>query len=410
MKIKILALVAVYANLAVAQQKQTTGPGMPNTWIDADTHHKIIRLTNNDRSNLSFYFHNNPFAGNKMVYYSTEKTRDPAAKQETYNSNAKDRQLYLLDLKTLQSERLTNHSAPITGEIVSPQRNEAFYQVKDSVFAVDLSTRKSRLVYVFPDDFKAGITTINADGTLLAGAKTSDTEKEILKQNPAKSSYFNLIYEAKLPRTLFTIDTKNGALNKIFTDSAWLNHIQFSPTDPSLLMFCHEGPWHKVDRIWTIDVNSKDVKLIHKRTMPMEIAGHEWFSKDGRYIWFDLQQPRGATFFVAGTELATGKTTKYELQRNEWSVHYTSAANNKVFAGDGGDPGSVAKAPDGKWIYYFRPEGNRLQSEKLVNMKHHQYRLEPNVHFSPDQQWIIFRANFEGTENIYAVEIKSSKK
>ena len=28
----------------------------------------------------------------------------------------------------------------------------------------------------------------------------------------------------------------------------WLNHLQFSPTDPTLLMFCHEGPWHKVDR------------------------------------------------------------------------------------------------------------------------------------------------------------------
>ncbi|MCH5718347.1 oligogalacturonate lyase family protein [Niabella hibiscisoli] len=117
-----------------------------------------------------------------------------------------------------------------------------------------------------------------------------------MKQNPGKSSYFNLIYEAKLPRTLFTIDINTGKLNKIFTDSAWLNHIQFSPTEPSLLMFCHEGPWHKVDRIWTIDVNSRETKLIHKRTMPMEIAGHEWLSKDGRYIWFDLQQPRGATF------------------------------------------------------------------------------------------------------------------
>lgn len=409
MKFKILTLLAIYANIAIAQQEQTTGLNMPNSWIDADTHHKIARLTNNDRSNLSFYFHNNPFIGNKMVYYSTEKTQNPAAKQETYNSNARDRQLYMLDLKTLQSERLTNHSSPITGEIVSAVRNEAFYQVKDSVFAVDLSSKKSRLVYVFPDDFKASITTINANGSLLAGAKTSDTEKEILKQNPAKSSYFNLIYEAKLPRTLFTIDINTGKLNKIFTDSAWLNHIQFSPTDPSLLMFCHEGPWHKVDRIWTIDVNSKKIKLIHKRTISMEIAGHEWFSKDGRYIWFDLQQPRGATFFVAGVELATGKTTKYELQRNEWSVHYTSAANNSVFAGDGGDAGSVAKAPDGKWIYYFRPDGNRFQSEKLVNMKHHQYRLEPNVHFSPDQEWIIFRANFEGRENIYAVEIKSSK-
>jgi oligogalacturonide lyase len=400
----------VFITSVNAQRILPTGPNMPNEWIDADTHHKVVRLTNNDRSNLSFYFHNNPFIGDKMVYYSTEKTVDPAAKQETYNSNARDRQLCLLDLKTLQSERLTNHSSPITGEIVSTQRNEAFYQVKDSVFAVDLSTKKSRLIYVFPDDFKASITTINANGTLLAGAKSSDTEKDILKQNPAKSSYFNLIYEAKLPRTLFTIDINSGKLSKIFTDSAWLNHIQFSPTDPSSLMFCHEGPWHKVERIWTIDVNSKAIKLIHKRTMPMEIAGHEWFSKDGRYIWFDLQQPRGATFFVAGVELATGKTKKYALQRNEWSVHYTSSADNKVFAGDGGDPGAVAKAPDGQWIYYFKPEGNRFQSEKLVNMKHHQYRLEPNVHFSPDQQWIIFRANFEGTENIYAVEIKSSKK
>ncbi|MCH5718348.1 oligogalacturonate lyase family protein [Niabella hibiscisoli] len=150
----LLLSVATGATLN-AQPVLSTGPGMPNKWIDADTHHKIVRLTNNERSNLSFYFHNNPFTGNKMVFYSTEKTVDAAAKQETYNSNARDRQLYILDLKTLQSERLTNQSSPITGEIVSTQRNEAFYQVKDSVFAVNLSTKKTRLVYTFPDDFKA---------------------------------------------------------------------------------------------------------------------------------------------------------------------------------------------------------------------------------------------------------------
>ena len=392
----------------IAQPSLPTGQQMPNEWIDADTHHKIIRLTNNDRSNLSFYFHNNPFVGNKMVYYSTEKTTAPAAKQETYNSNASDRQLYLLDLKTLQSQRLTNSTNPMQGEIVSTKRNEVFYQGKDSVFAVNLSTGKQRLVYVFPEDFKANITTINADGTLLAGAKSSDAEKEIFKNNPDKSSYLNLIYVAKLPRTLFTVDINSGKLDKIFTDSAWLNHIQFSTTDPAPLMFCHEGPWHKVDRIWTIHVKNKDIKLIHKRTMPMEIAGHEWFSKNGKYIWFDLQQPRGATFFVAGVDLATGTESKYELERNEWSVHYTSSKDDKLFAGDGGDPGSVAKAPDGQWIYLFTPDGKRMRSEKLVNMKNHQYRLEPNVHFSPDQKWIIFRANFEGKENIYAVEIKRS--
>ena len=36
-------------------------------------------------------------------------------------------------------------------------------------------------------------------------------------------------------------------------DTNWLNHLQFSPTDPNLLMYCHEGHWQLVDRIWTID-------------------------------------------------------------------------------------------------------------------------------------------------------------
>ena len=74
-------------------------------------------------------------------------------------------------------------------------------------------------------------------------------------------------------------------------------------------------------------------------------------------------------------------------------------------AGDGGDSTAVAKAPNGKWIYLFTPSGNRLQSTKLVNMKNHHYHLEPNVHFSPDNKWVIFRANFEGKENVYAVQI-----
>lgn len=142
--------------------------------------------------------------------------------------------------------------------------------------------------------------------------------------------------------------------------------------------------------------------------MENEIAGHEWFSPDGSIIYYDLQLPRGKTFYVGGTNLASGKEIKYQLQRNEWSVHYNISPDEKLFAGDGGDPGAVAKAPDGQWIYLFTPAGDHFTAEKLVNMKHHQYKLEPNVHFSPDQQWIIFRANFEGTEESYAVEIKPS--
>ncbi len=388
---------------------ETGGQKMPDEWIDKTTGHKIIKLTRRAGSNMSFYFHNNPFVENKMIFYGTNPSnslKNDSVKQEIYNVTAGNKQIYSVDLNALKVDQITSQHSPMNGEIVAPKNHLVYYQIKDSVFSTNIDTKQTKLVYVFPTDFRAGITTLNADETLLAGAWSSDKEKEILKNNPNKSSYFNLIYEAKEPRTLFTVNVKTGELKKIFTDSAWLNHVQFSPTDPKLLMFCHEGPWHKVDRIWTININTKEVKLMHKRTMDMEIAGHEWFEPDGKIIWYDLQQPRSVTFFVGGTNVTTGEEKKYSLTRDEWSVHFNISKDEKLFCGDGGNEGQVAHAKNGMWIYLFRPSGDKFISEKLVDMKHHNYSLEPNAHFSPDGKWIIFRANFEGTANVYAVRIK----
>ncbi len=407
------ALIAAFTLLSLAGIAQpvleTGGQKMPDEWIDKDTRHKVVRLSRIEgNSNLSFYFHNNPFIGNKMVFYSSSKNPASDQKQEIYSNNSRNKQIWLLDLSTFKSEQLTHQSSPMNGEIVHNPSGTIYFQVKDSVFSVNARTKKEQLVYVFPADFKASITTVNADGTLLSVAWSEDKEKELFRQNPEKKDYFNIIYEARLPRTLFTVNVKTKELKKVFTDSAWLNHVQFSPADPSLLMFCHEGPWHKVDRIWTINVDTKEVKLMHKRTMNMEIAGHEWIGPDGKTIWFDLQQPRSTAFFVAGADIKSGKEVKYALQRDEWSVHFNISPDQKLFCGDGGDPGQVAKAPNGEWIYLFKPERDHFVSTKLVNMKHHNYKLEPNVHFSPDGKWIIFRANFEGIENVYAAEIKES--
>jgi oligogalacturonide lyase len=140
----------------------------------------------------------------------------------------------------------------------------------------------------------------------------------------------------------------------------------------------------------------------------MEIAGHEWFAPDGKTIWFDLQQPRSVTFYVAGSNVQTQAEKRYALTRNEWSIHFTISPDQKLFAGDGGDSGQVAKAKDGRYIYLFTPAGDSMKSQRLVDMKNHNYKLEPNVHFSPDGKWIIFRANFEGHTDVYAVEIKNA--
>jgi oligogalacturonide lyase len=382
---------------------------MPDEWFDADTRHKIIRLTRLKGINASFYFHNDPFIGNKMVFYHTD------------SNNGK--QIYTVDLSTLKTEPITRSPLPMNGEIAARKGRNVYYQIADTVFLTNVDTRRTRRIFVFPSDFRGAITTLNADETLLAGAHSGDEAKEILKNHPEKADFFNRIYDAHIPHTLFTIDIRTGQLKKIHRENTWLGHVQFSPTDPSILMFCHEGPWQKVDRIWLIDTRSGATRLMHKRTVDNEIAGHEFFSPDGRTIWFDWQIPKGQTFWLGGVDTKTGEEKKYGLTRDEWSIHFNvspvnvapvdvspdknGSSGKNLFAGDGGDSGQVAKAKNGRWIYLFRPDGDHFVSEKLVNMKDQYYKLEPNVHFSPDGHWIIFRANFEGHEDVYAVEINS---
>jgi oligogalacturonide lyase len=83
----------------------------------------------------------------------------------------------------------------------------------------------------------------------------------------------------------------------------------------------------------------------------------------------------------------------------------------------------VAHAPDGKWLYLFHPEPipdvadihaanaaklitpELLRPEKLANMRDHDYRLEPNMSFTPDGKWIIFRSNMQGPVQVYEVEV-----
>jgi oligogalacturonide lyase len=397
----LLAVLPVHA--ARAQEVLATGSKkpMPAEWIDKATGHRVVRLSGPTGPISNWYFHNNPFIehrpgtndGDRMVF-----------------DNEVDgvRQVFTIDLATRKTEQLTmDPASKRLLPMIARATREVLYQSGDSIYAVQADTRKVRKLYTFPADRRGGVATVNADATLLAGSFAAPGQAEIGRTYPKKSDYFDRIYDAHLKNSLFTIDLRTGALKVIHSEDTWLGHVQFSPTDPEILMFCHEGPWHKVDRIWRYDVKDGSVTLMHKRSMPMEIAGHEFFAPDGKSIWFDLQKPRGQAFYLAGADVRTGQDVGiYRMTANEWSIHYAMAPNGTLFAGDGGDPTQVAHAPDGMWIQAFHPDGQWFRPERLVDMKLHDYRaLEPNVHFSPDGKWVIFGGTFEGRKETYMVEV-----
>jgi oligogalacturonide lyase len=420
-RIASLFLVAVF----MLEARLLAQTNWPTEWVDPDTGHRVVQLSREPGSE-SLYFNLNPFTpdGKKMVITS------PSG-------------ISLIDLQSHEVEKIVPGRLHIimvghkTGQIYYVTTKIENGATNRWVCSIDPATKAVREIMKLARGQE--VSTVNADETLLGGTIIERSDwgtnnffdsgpnrlndpQTAQSRRGSKGQMMEERLARHYPMQLFFYNLATGRMKTCNRCTDWLNHLQFSPTDPTLLMFCHEGPWHKVDRIWTIHTDGSGLKLIHQRTMIMEIAGHEFFSADGKTIWYDLQTPRGEDFWVAGYNVATGERTWYHLQRNEWSVHFNVSPDNKLFSGDGGDDRMVAHAPDGKWLYLFHPnliadrsDGNIdtkklirtgvFQAEKLVNMGKHDYALEPNAMFSPDMKWLIFRSNMSGVNQSYAVEL-----
>ncbi len=415
------AIACAVSALTVLLQAASASAATPAEWIEPATGHRVIRLSR-EAGSASLYFHQNAYSpeGDKLVITTP-------------------RGMETVDLKTREPKLIVPRGqfggGGSSGIEVGRRTRHVFYSARGEtgtvLRATHLDTGTTRDVVRLP--FFAAFNGVTADESQIIGTVNErgpgpSPNTSAPRLNPRRGAN-----GAAGPRAMkfFFADLKTGAVTTFHPSTNWLNHAQCSPADPALMLFCHEGPWHEVDRVWTMRPGTETPKLIHRRTMPYEIAGHEFFSPDGRWVWYDLQTPRSQEFWLAGVHLATGERIRYELARSEWSVHYNQSRDGTMFAGDGGGPGSVANHTplpekrrlnppgNGQWIYLFRPgkefttrtiDGEsvrigRLRAEKLVDLSKHDYAFEPNVTFTPDGRWIVFRSNLHGERHVYAVEI-----
>ena len=390
---------AVSPVIAFAQQRSDSVPG---EWVDAETGHRVVRLSD-EAGSASLYFHQNAYTpeGDKLLIHTP-------------------RGLTTVDLKTRELELVVPRGRYIiggsSGVEVGRRSRHVYYLQRDRrsnvACATHLDSKQTREIAELPAG--ATLNAVSADETLLLGTLS---ERRFGERSRKK---------------FFTVDIESGEMKTFHPSTDWLNHVQCSPTDPQLVLFCHEGLWHEVDRVWTIRMGQDDAKLMHRRQQKYEIAGHEFFSRDGQWVWYDLQTPRASQFWLAGVHVKTGERVRYRLEREHWSVHYNISPDGKLFAGDGGGPNSVANQTplpekkrlhpprNGQWIYLFRPQDDfepatisgepgrsgKLHAERLVDLSKHDYSLEPNVTFTPDGKWVVFRSNMHGERHVYAVSIE----
>jgi oligogalacturonide lyase len=400
------------------------GPTTPSDWVDPATGHRVIRLSG-DEGGSSLYFYQNAYTpmGDKLVF----------------NTNA--------GIAAVDLTRLGN--GPVAREVVVPgaraiatawRTPDVYYHKDGALCATNLETKAARKLAATRGSV------VNADGTLVAGIEPDpDAAAKVKELGLPMLVTADLVRRDEPPGrlrpggrslALVVTDVKTGAARKIHYSTEWLNHLQASPADPHRLLLCHEGAWHQVDRVWTIRTDGTGLRLLHRRTMPYEIAGHEFFGHDGKWVWYDLQTPRSREFWLAGVNLETGERVRYPIARGQWSVHYNVSWDGKQFAGDGGGPGSVSNRtplPDarpldppgnGQWIYLFTPADapaetvtvggepvkvGKLAARRLVDLSRHDYALEPNVTITPDNKWVVFRSNMHGATHVYAVEVAGGR-
>ncbi|HEU0096667.1 MAG TPA: oligogalacturonate lyase family protein [Rhizomicrobium sp.] len=392
----------------------------PRSWIDPDTGHRVIRLTDEPGS-ASIYFNINAYTpdGTQMIYTTA------------------DRGIAVLDLHTFASRPLVK--GPVgggPGAITVGRKTPTVYYFKGSpddplyasLWASDIATGSARKIADLPR--RSGVFSINADETLGVGSYIvgegedyngrqagQATRADAVKEPLNKKAKMAKRLAARLPMVIFTVDLRTAQIKTVFTSNDWIDHLQFSPTDPSLLMYAHQGAWQQVEKLWTIRTDGSQRKHINPRIMKMEGSGHQWWDTHGRYIWYDLHFPLGVDSFLAGINVENGERIWYHYAPHEASIHFNRSPDGTLFAGDG------SNAPDAKWIYLFRPElvqddnslgenliqPGQLRAERLVNLSKHDYRLEPNVNFTPDGKYLIFRSNMLGPTYMFAVEVARAK-
>jgi len=449
--------------VAQAERAKARAPANDRDWIDPFTGHRVVRLSEEPGS-ATLYFHDNSYTpeGDKLIFNTPSgvaavevaKIGTSAQKMEIVTKGGgskfarRTREVYVQRGGGIGREMPAAQPQPggqAAAQATPPQAGFGGSDGRGSfrggpVYAVNIDSKQERLI---PNAVSTVVSCDETWGFVVARGvedPTGNTPRppfrepvpQLQRMFPGKKledltpdQQYSVQKEERLARNAVNpgpaaytfINLKTGERRTAGYQYGNLNHQQWNPVIPDLLLYAHEGTWHEVERTWTIRADGSGMKLMHKRTMDMEINGHEWWSFDGKIVWFDLQTPRSEDFWIAGVNIETMKETRYHVTRDTWGVHFNSSRDNTMFVSDGGDPSQVSYSTNGMWMNLFRAQPNgTVRHERLADMSKHNYvtgargGVEPNASITPDKKWVIFTGQFaNGQRHVYAVSVAKAK-
>lgn len=363
---------------------------------DPETGARVRRLTGDGSSNVHLYFTSTSFLGNdaeRMVFAS---------------NRSGSWQYHRLDIRDARLTRLTDGKelSPFTACLDPAGR--LFYFDGNDLRAVDVRTLEDRRLYRVPEGNKPHLPTCTADGRYVAFAYT---EKRALSTETGRIySTMAETYYQHPSSVVMRIDTRSGEAVAVWGERMWISHVLIHPTRPNVIVFCHEGGSHVRQRMWVVDLDEKQGR--QARPLYPQKAGefcvHEYFTRQGEIgVQYSLSSNGKLEQFNCFLR-PDGTWIRQYLLPGQRPGHIQSNSDNSLVVGDGGYLNADDKE-GGSYMSLIRHVNGRAEVRRLC--KHGSswktQASHPHPIFSPDDKWVLFNSDAEGSDNIFMAEIAS---
>ncbi len=365
---------------------------------DSKTGARVRRLTGDGSSNVHPYFTSWAFVGNNADNTILVSNRSGAY------------QWYLLDISAGRLVQLTasQKTSPNMGCVA--KSGWLYYFDGLTLHSVKIDTLEDRELYRVPVGFRPALPTCTADGRYVAFAYCQET---VLSTEAGRIySTMHERYYQHPHSVVMRIDAQKGDAVAAWGEPTWISHTLIHPTQPNLILFCHEGGGTCVaQRMWVVNLDDMQMRkatpLYPQR--PGESCVHEYFTQQGDVgFQYTLDRPGGAREEYNAFIRPDGTWIRQYLFPGQRPGHIQSNSDNSLVVGD-----RAFLSPDDKegsqYMSLMTHANGRVQIRRLA--WHGTSWRTQNSHghpsFSPDDRWVIYNSDAEKSDNVYMADVQS---
>lgn len=385
----------------------TVYPSEKRTYTDEKSGAQITQLTNQG-INYHFYFTENSFdLDGKTIYFLSNREHEGT---EICN-------LFKMDLDSGEMVQLTDDPLGVeVGRITkTPDGEYVAYVTGSQLRLYNTKTGENKLLYEEKNHMLLQNLSFSCDKQWIGFNRNEDVDA--LPDGGHNYAGFKEKMFATKDGRVSVIRLDGSEFHDVFRDTHWLSHFQFSPDNPDIAMFCHEGPWNYVQqRIWMINMNTGDIWPCFRQTED-DCVGHEFWAQNGDVIFDNRRGGHDGTISnsksqVYASEHVSAEIPYFGFAHKDGKVyrkinmpfycnHYFANGDLSIFAGDAVDD-----------ILLIQPAEDGTAKMKILahhNTTWHYQRSHCHPTFSWDGKKLLYAADTdEWHDNLFLVDVPES--